>query len=50
MGMVPVCTPVNLPGFGAHQLNPNAKFHVTKEKCKLAASAEGRNREDPQNK
>jgi len=46
MGRVPACTPVNLPGLGARQLIPNAKFHVTKEKHKLAASAEGRNRED----
>ena len=49
MGRLPMCTPVDLPGLGAHQLVPSASFYSTKEK--LAASAEqGRNREDPQNK
>ena len=46
-----MCTPVDLPGFGARQLVPSASSHSTKEKHKLATSAEqGRNREDPQNK
>ena len=31
MGMLPVCTLVDLPGFGAPQLIPNASFHSAKK-------------------
>ena len=51
MGRLPMCAPVDLPGLGVHQHVPNGSFCATKEKRKLAASAEqGRNREDPRNK